>query len=304
MRTDSIVRDAEILRERVAGDRKWDTLGQSYGGFITLSYLSIAPHALGTCYITGGLPGLHATADDVYARTYPRVAARNAAYYRAYPEDIAIVRALADRLTAEDIRLPDGDRLTAQRLRLLGFNFGMSTSFAKVHWLLEEAELTDRFRYAMMIETGFVDQALFALQEYCYGAPGAATRWAAHRALAQHPAFAADADPLLFTGEMVYPWMFQEIAALRPFAGAADLLATTEDWPALVDHARLAANDVPVVAAIYHDDMYVDAGLQLQTAAEVGNVRTWVTNEYEHDGLRVNGDHVLGHLMDLAAGLA
>jgi len=32
MRADSIVRDAEVLRDRVAGGRPWETLGQSYGG--------------------------------------------------------------------------------------------------------------------------------------------------------------------------------------------------------------------------------------------------------------------------------
>ena len=36
---------------------------------------------------------------------------------------------------------------------------------------------------------------------------------------------------------MIYPWMFDEIRALRPFAGAADILAATADWPALYDPA-------------------------------------------------------------------
>lgn len=45
--------------------------------------------------------------------------------------------------------------------------------------------------------------------------------------------------------------------------------------------------------------MYVDAGLSLETAAAVGNVRTWVTNEHEHDGLRT-GD-VLDRLLGLRA---
>ena len=40
MRADSIVRDAEMLRDRVAGGRSWETLGQSYGGFVTMAYLS------------------------------------------------------------------------------------------------------------------------------------------------------------------------------------------------------------------------------------------------------------------------
>jgi hypothetical protein len=59
---------------------------------------------------------------------------------------------------------------------------------------------------------------------------------------------------------------------------------------------------VPVLAAVYHDDMYVDAGLQLETSRRVGSVRTWVTNEFEHDGLRKDGARVVGRLMDMRAG--
>ncbi|GAA2628011.1 alpha/beta fold hydrolase [Paractinoplanes durhamensis] len=306
-RADSIVADAEILRERLAEGSKWDTLGQSYGGFVTMAYLSVAPQGLRNCFVTGGLPGLTATADEVYARTYPRVAAKNAEYYRAFPDDLAAVRRVADHLAAEDVRLPDGDRLTVERFRFLGSAFGMSDGYAQVHWLLDEAwhgtRLSDTFRYEVMAHTGFVGQPLFALQEYCYGQANGATNWAADRAMADYPRFAPDADPLLFTGEMMYPWMFEQIAALRPFAGAADILAATTDWPTLYDRERLAGNEVPVLAAVYADDMYVDAGLSLETAATVGNVRTWVTNEHEHDGLRTSGDAVLGHLMEMAAGL-
>jgi pimeloyl-ACP methyl ester carboxylesterase len=305
-RADSIVADAEILRERVAGGAAWDTLGQSYGGFITMAYLSAAPEGLRTCYITGGLPGLGATADEVYARTYPRVAAKNAEFYRAFPGDAAAVRRIADQLSSTDVRLPDGDRLTVGRLRLLGNLFGMSYGYAQVHWLLDEAwhgtELSDTFRYEVMRLTGFVDQPLFALQEFTYGQGDTPTGWAAARALDRHADFAADADPLLFTGEMMYPWMFEQIAALVPFAAAADVLAGAGDWPVLYDRARLAANEVPVCAAVYADDMYVDAGLSLETAAAVGNVRTWLTNEHEHDGLRTSGERVLSHLMGMAAG--
>jgi len=307
-RADSIVADAELIRGRLTGGARWDTLGQSYGGFITLTYLSQAPEGLRTCYVTGGLPGITAIADDVYVRTYPRVAAKNAAYYRRYPGDVAAVRRLADHLDAQDVRLPDGDRLTSRRLRLLGNSFGMSDGFEKVHWMLEEAwhgpRLADGFLHEVLTATAFVDAPLFALQEYTYGQSGRPTRWAADRALADHPQFAADADPLLFTGEMMYRWMFSEIRALRPFAAAADLLAEADDWPDLYDLPRLVANEVPVYAAVYFDDMYVDAGLQLQTAAAMGATRTWVTNEFEHNGLRAEGERVLGRLMDMAAGLA
>ena len=90
--------------------------------------------------------------------------------------------------------------------------------------------------------------------------------------------------------------------ALRPFRGAAELLAAYDDWSPLYDLDRLAANQVPVLAAVYFDDMYVDADLQLDTAARVGNVRAWVTNEFEHDGLRADAGRVLGRLMDMRTG--
>jgi hypothetical protein len=96
--------------------------------------------------------------------------------------------------------------------------------------------------------------------------------------------------------------MFEETAGLRPFGEAVRLLAERTDWPDLYDPARLAANRVPVAAAVYHDDMYVDAGLSLRTARSVGSLKAWVTNEWEHDGLTASGDRVLARLMDLAAG--
>jgi pimeloyl-ACP methyl ester carboxylesterase len=306
-RADSIVRDAEVLRDRVAGGRNWETLGQSYGGFVTMAYLSLAPEALDACYVTGGLPGLTATADEVYARTYPRVARKNAAFYARYPDDVVLARRIADHLDTNQVVLPDGDPLTTRRFRLLGNAFGMSDGYERLHWLMEEAwhgdALSDVFLYTVQNLTAYVEGPLFALQEYCYGQPGSgASAWAAERGMGQYPEFAEQHEPLLFTGEMFYSWMFDEIRALKPFKGAAAMLAAYDAWGPLYDLDRLATNEVPVFAAVYYDDMYVDAELQLDTARRVGNVRTWVTNEHEHDGLRANASAVLGRLMDMRAG--
>ncbi|SEM46554.1 alpha/beta fold hydrolase [Streptacidiphilus jiangxiensis] len=308
-RADAIVADAEALRHAVAGGRPWETLGQSYGGFLTLTYLSQAPEGLTGCYVTGGLPGLDATAEDVYRATAPRVAAKNAAFAARYPGDQDVLRRLAQRLAKEPARLPDGDLLTVRRLRFLGLELGMGAGFERLHWLLDEAldadgAPTDVFLSEVAQLTGFVANPLFGvLHESIYGQPGSGpTAWAAQRVLDSLPQFAEDADPLLLTGEMILPWMFEDVTALRPFAEAAQLLADRADWPALYDRDRLAANRVPVAAAVYFDDMYVDAQLSLRTAAEVGSVRTWVTNEWEHDGVRVDGERVLGRLMDMVAG--
>ncbi|MEW1657209.1 alpha/beta fold hydrolase [Streptomyces sp. NPDC093707] len=307
-RADSIVADAELIRRALCGDRPWTTLGQSYGGFLTLTYLSQAPEGLTACYVAGGLPGLTATADEVYARTFPRVRERVHAFYARYPEDAGRLRRIADLLTAGDVRLPDGDRLTVRRLRTLGLVLGMGDGHERLHWLLDEAldadgELSDTFLHQATALTGFTDNPLYAvLQETLYGQGAGPTGWAAARAHAADPDFAEDADPLLLTGEMIYPWMFQDIRGLRPFADAADHLARRADWAPLYDPARLAANTVPLAAAVYHDDIYVDAGLSLDTARTLGAARVWVTNEWEHDGLAASGDRVLAHLMDLAAG--
>ncbi|GHC53991.1 alpha/beta fold hydrolase [Streptomyces flavofungini] len=309
-RADAIVADAELIRRQLCGDEPWETLGQSYGGFLTLTYLSRAPEGLKACYVTGGLPGLTATADDVYARTYPRVRDRVHAFYARYPENVTRLRRIADLLTATDVRLPDGDRLTVRRLRTLGLVLGMGDGFERTHWLLDEAldaegELTDTFLHQVMAVTGFTDNPLFAvMQETLYGQGAGPTGWAASRALEDFAEFTEKADPLLLTGEMIYPWMFHDIAGLRPFADAADLLARRTDWPPLYDLDRLAANKVPVAAIVYHDDMYVDAGLSLRTACQVGAVRVWVTNEWEHDGVTASGGRVLERLTAMAAGRA
>ncbi|MET8336179.1 alpha/beta fold hydrolase [Streptosporangium canum] len=304
-RADAIVADAELIRRELCGDRPWETLGQSYGGFVTLTYLSRAPEGLKACYVTGGLAGLDTTADDVYSRTYPRVREKADRYFARYPGDSARLDAIAAHLRREKVELPDGDVLTVRRLQSMGLCLGMSDGAEYLHWVLEEAwngeRLSDLFLYEVMMATGFVGNPLYAVLHESIYAQGGATAWAAHRLLPEE--FAEEAEPLLPTGEMIYPWMFDEIAALRPFRGAAEILAAASDWPALYDPVRLAANRVPVAAAVYYDDMYVDEGLSMRTARTVGNVRTWVTNEWEHDGVRVSGGQVLARLMDTVNGV-
>ena len=291
---DSIVADFEHLRKILFGEARWQTLGQSYGGFLTLTYLSQAPAGLSACYVAGGLASIHPSANEVYRRTYPRVAAKNARYYKRYPDDAARVGTLADFIENNDVRLPDGDLLTVKRLQTVGLDFGMEAGFENIHWLVDEAfagssqdRLSDHFLASVMNLTSYHGNQLFAvLQEAIYGEGKSATAWSADRLRGDFPEFAPDKRPLLFTGEMMYPWMFDEIASLRPFKAGADALAMRPRNSSAYDRARLAANEIPVSAVIYHDDMFVDAGLSLETAAAVGNLDHWITNEFEHDGIR------------------
>lgn len=305
-RADSIVDDLEHLRKTIFGGARWQTLGQSYGGFLTLTYLSRAPEGLSACYVAGGLPGLDPSAEAVYRHTYPRVRAKNEIFYKRYPDDRALVARIADFLDANVVRLPDGDRLSVRRFQSLGLDFGMGPGFENIHWLLDEAfaapdRLSDQFLGALMHATAYSGNPLFAaIHEAIYGEGEGATDWAAGRVLAEFPEFDAKARPLLFTGEMIYPWMFEEIALLKPFRAAAEALARRPRHGRLYDKARLAENAVPVSAVVYHDDMYVDAGLSLATARAVGNLDAWVTNEFEHDGIRQSGS-VFERLLSMVA---
>jgi pimeloyl-ACP methyl ester carboxylesterase len=297
-RADAIVRDAELIR-RELGVERWSILGQSFGGFCAMTYLSLAPEGLREALITGGVPPLGPRIDDVYRATYARTIERSHRFYARYPGDRTRVRALHDRLAAEDVRLPSGDRLTARRLAQLGELLGMSDGAERLHHVLELPPGSPAFRHDVEVALPFPRNPLYAvLHEACW-ADGGATRWAAER---MRPAAYAE-DPTLFTGEHVFPWMFEEYGALAPLREAAALLAERE-WPRLYDPERLRANEVPVAAVIYAEDMYVERAFAEQTAAHVGRLRAWVTNEYEHNGLRADGERVLGRLIDLARGRA
>jgi pimeloyl-ACP methyl ester carboxylesterase len=297
-RADAIVRDAELLR-RELGVERWSVLGQSFGGLCAMTYLSIAPEGLREAFVTGGLAPIGPRIDDIYRATYARTVERCGRYYERYPGDRERVRALRAQLEAQDVRLPSGDRLTARRLRLLGNLLGMSAGAEELHYILELPVDSPAFGHDVDAALSFARNPLYAvLQEACW-ADGGSTRWAAERLL---PAEYED-DRELFAGEHVYPWMFEELVALAPLREAAEILAAHE-WTRLYDPERLAANEVPVAAAVYAEDMYVERAFSEETAAHIRGLRPWLTNEYEHNGLRADGARVLGHLIDLARGRA
>ncbi|HWU28553.1 MAG TPA: alpha/beta fold hydrolase [Microbacterium sp.] len=291
-RADSIVRDLEHVRTSLYGGRRWATLAQSYGGFLTLTYLSQAPEALAACYVAGGIPGVPPRAADVYARTFDRVAAKTAELYRRFPEDAEAVARIADRLAEGDVQLPDGDALTVHRFQSLGIDLGMKPGHERMHWLVEKAfarpgRLSEGFLAEVLARSSSAGNPLFwTLQESIYGdQESGPTGWAAQRERDRRPEFDPGRRPLLFTGEMAFPWMFDEVRLLRGFRDAVHVLAEQVEWSPLYDRERLAANEVPLAAAVYFDDMYVDAGLQLESLSGIGNAQYWVTNEFEHDGI-------------------
>jgi pimeloyl-ACP methyl ester carboxylesterase len=198
-RADSIVLDAELIRRQLTGGAPWSVLGQSFGGFCTVTYLSFAPGGVREAFITGGLPGLDVTADDVYRAAYPRVAAKNAEHYERYPDDVERAREIARHLSARDVRLPGGAPLTVEGFQALGRMLGMSTGSHALHYMLEHpfagGQLSDVFLREAESYLTFTAGPLYAvLHEACY-AQGSATKWSAQRVRSEFPAF--DPGPAL-----------------------------------------------------------------------------------------------------------
>ena len=175
---------------------------------------------------------------------------------------------------------------------------GMSDGAERLHYILELPPDSPAFLHDVESAVGFARDPIYAVLHEASWADGGTTRWSAERVL---PAEFDASD--LFTGEHVYPWMFDDYGALTSLRDAAHLLAARE-WPRLYDDDVLRNNEVPTAAAIYVEDMYVERTFSEETAAQIRGIRTWITNEYQHNGLRVDGERILGRLIEMARGLA
>ncbi len=54
-----------------------------------------------------------------------------------------------------------------------------------------------------------------------------------------------------------------------------------------------------MACAVYPEDMYVEFDYSRETLRGLGNCRAWITNEYEHNGLRADGEAILDRLIAL-----
>lgn len=304
-RADNIVRDAEAIREQF-GIQQWATLGQSFGGFCTLTYLSLFPQSLLRCYVTGGIPSICRPADDVYRATYQRVLDKNSAFFAQFPDAQTMCQRIANHLCEHEVLLPNGQHFTVEQFQLIGISLGRSGANLPMYYTLESAfvdvngkpELSYSFLNQMQQEQGYLTNPIYAILHESIYCQGFASAWSAQRVRDEYPQFHYSADkPFLFTGEMVYPWMFDQLSTLAHLQPAAELLAAKQDWAALYDAEVLANNRVPVACAVYADDMYVELDYSRETLAKIPNTQAWITNEYEHNGIGVDGERIFDRLV-------
>lgn len=304
-RADSIVRDAEGIRKALIGDEKWLGMGQSYGGFCLLTYLSFHPEGLSGVIITGGVACIKQHIKDNYRVTYQKVLDKNRLYFQRYPEDIKVVNEIVTCLQSEEIYLSSGIRLSARRFQQLGMFFGGSGGLEAMHFLIEKAfingvhgrELSEYFLAKVEQASSYEHNPIFTILHESIYAEGYATAWTAEQLRAEFPEFDVNAERFYFTGEMVSPSMLDDYKSLQPFREVAEILAQKNDWGALYDLGQLAKNVVPISAISYYDDMYVPVEFSEETARHVGNFRIWVTNEWEHNGIVIDGPRILSRLM-------
>jgi hypothetical protein len=305
-----------------------------------MSYLSLVAHPPSICMFTGGIAPMLTPVQDAYIALWGRVKERSLLFYKRYPDDIAVVKRIVKHLLDNPATLPSGGILTARRFLQLGMSLGGSpSSFASMHSIFATAfvdeddhndnELSRAFLKLVDSEQPFDDYPIyFLLHESIYadGARCSPTKWAAHSVFEQRTsrpsefsykltaALDSDERPTLFLGEMVFPWMadgdYKECSGFGMKA-LAHGLAEKDDWTTLYNAENMRKALSPVegsslaAAAVYTDDMYVDYDAcrkVTQTGGPLEECKIYVTNEYQHSGLRDDGSTIFTKLLNMARG--
>jgi pimeloyl-ACP methyl ester carboxylesterase len=296
-RADAIVRDAEAFREHL-GVERWSVLGQSFGGFCTLHYLTVASDSLREAFFTGGLPPVGRPVDDVYSTTFETMRRLNHRYHRQFPGDAARLERLLDLCDQGEVIGRDGVPVTRRSMRTIGNQLGLDGGAAALHYLLERDPRSPAFAHDFAGTVPFnARNPLYAVIHESSYADGGTTGWSSDRV--QPEDFRGDSQ--LLTGEHLFSWHFEDCADLRPYAEVASILAGHE-WPRLYDAEVLAQVETPCAATIYADDPFVDRQFSQETADLLSGMRPWLTDEYLHNGLRSGGGRVLDRLIGLARG--
>ncbi|KEF52485.1 uncharacterized protein A1O9_11327 [Exophiala aquamarina CBS 119918] len=317
-RADTAVRDLEAIRLCLTAGypeekKKWSVMGQSYGGYVSTTYLSSYPEGLREVFTLGGLPPVTlTTGDEPIRRCFKRVAHRNEEYYGKFPEDVDRVRTLVQFIEKKKPVLLSGVALTVGRFLQMGIMFGFHGGFDIVHDVVLRAN-NDLEMFGFLTRPtlsaceGFPDfdnHVLYALMHGPLYVNGDKSNWVFDRVFKEFGAFAhktstEDKGKQYFTGEMVFKAAFDENHELQGIKEVAELLEQKTDWPPLYDPEQLRKNEVPIYAAIYVEDMYVDYGFSSETARIINGCKTFVTNVLYHNAVRARAAEVMKGLFDL-----
>src|SRR3954471_18250691 len=187
------------------------------------------------------------------------------------------------------LTLAQTEGVAFERIRSLGNLLGMSDGAERLHYILELPPDSPAFRTDTKDPLELERNPIYGLLHEACWADGGVTNWSARRTRPDMP-------PEYFTAEHILPWMLKDLDAAEELA--------QHEWPRLYDPEVLGSNTVPTAATIYTEDLYVERRFAEETAAMIPNFHAWVTSEYDHNGLRVDGERILTRLLDLARGRA
>lgn len=294
-RADAIVQDTERFRQHLGLD-KVSLLGQSFGGFTALHYLSVAADHLGEVYFTGGLPPVGRHCDEVYAQTFRTQRSKNREFYARFPQAHTQMQRAVELCHAGKIRLPDNTPLSSRLLRTVGSHMGFTGGDQLLAYLLERDPLSPAFAADIASLLPFNGRnPLYAIIHESSYADRCVTGWSSERVTPED----FEEDETLLTSEHLFSWHFVDDASLAPYRQIAEQLARHE-WPRLYDPAALSAADVRCAAAIFTTDPFVDAEFSRHTADLLPNIALWETSDHDHNALRVDGGSILDRLFGMA----
>ena len=196
-RADNIVNDAEAIRLALTEDvaegeeKKWSVLGQSFGGFCAVHYLSKYPEALREVFTTGGLPPFTDQLDPVYAKLIQKAKRASLQYYKKFPEDVDRVHRIIEHVSRHEEITFAGGRLTPERIQNLGTCLGLSGGSITLHNLLLRMDndldmfgsFTRPTTSAVLQQGSFDDNINYAILHESIYLSGSKSSWSAERML-------------------------------------------------------------------------------------------------------------------------
>ena len=267
-----------------------------------MTYLSFAPEGLREAFFTGGAAADRAGASTTSTarRTRARSSAAGATTSATRRTATACARC-ASASTREDVRLPRGDRLTARRLRQLGDGLGMSDGAERAALPARAPADSPAFRHDVEAALGFARNPLYAVA--ARGVLGRRRRDALGGASACCPP-STRTSPSCSPASTSTRGCSRTTARSRRCARRPSMLAEHE-WPRLYDAERLARQRGAGRGGDLRRGHVRRARASPRRPPRASAAcAPWLTNEYEHNGLRADGDRVLGRLIDLARGRA
>ncbi|KAI1497574.1 Alpha/Beta hydrolase protein [Biscogniauxia marginata] len=331
----NIVRDLEAVRITLHQKAdKWSICAQSYGGWILYSYLSFSYAGLRRIYNNAGLTPIHYDATRVHQQLFRNIIKRNETYYALYPDDIHRVKHIALWLARQNdgkgIKLPAWGNLTAKQFLCLGRNLGTEAKFTQLNKLYEkmyrdigsedESEsLTDETieLYKATDSWRFNKRPLYAIlneSQYLRNTDDV-TKWVAQR-VASEPEFVPyfwwvncpdeelgkgflGREKLYLSGEMIYPFFFDNYEALKPLKAVAMEFANCKLEEPSYDLEQIKENKVPITAVHGSKDVVVDPGLAEATWKNTGSIKVKEVEGLEHGAIRSDTALVLKTHLEL-----